>query len=326
MLIEVKNLYKTFRVPVRDSGLKEALGSFFHRKYSCINAIDNISFSVNKGEMVGYIGPNGAGKSTTIKMLSGIMRPDSGTCMVDGFIPWKDRRNYVGNIGVVFGQRSQLWWDIPAGDSFDVLKAIYRVDNSHYKRRMDELCTLFGIGDLLKKPVRSMSLGQKMRCEVVAALLHSPQILFLDEPTIGLDAVSKIKMREMLKELNQKEHITMILTTHDMDDIEAICHRVILLQEGSIAFDGTMDELKKHFNSKKRIVVTFTDEPPVIKNKYASFICQKDNQVIYEYNPEDTPAQKLLENLAAGHSIEDFSVENEPIEQLISRIYEGGMG
>lgn len=236
MFIEVENLCKMFRVPIRESTVSKAIGSFFHREYKEIKAIDNINFSVEKGEMVGYIGPNGAGKSTTIKILSGIMRPDSGICTVGGIVPWKERRRYVKNIGVVFGQRSQLWWDIPAGDSFDVLKSIYRLDDSQYQRRMEKLCDMFDLRDLLKKPVRSMSLGQKMRCEIGAALIHSPQILFLDEPTIGLDAVSKLKMREMLRELNRQENITTILTTHDMDDIEAVCDRVILLQEGKIAF------------------------------------------------------------------------------------------
>ncbi len=325
VFIEVKDLCKTFRVPVRESGVKKAIGSFFHREYKEIKAIDNISFSVAKGEMVGYIGPNGAGKSTTIKILSGIMRPDSGACTVDGIVPWKERRSYVGNIGVVFGQRSQLWWDIPAGDSFDVLKSIYRLDDSRYKKRMDDLCAMFDLGGLLKKPVRSMSLGQKMRCEIGAALLHSPQILFLDEPTIGLDAVSKLKMRETLRELNRQENITTILTTHDMDDIEAVCHRVILLQEGKIAFDGSLDKLKKNSKSKKRIKLTFTGEPPMISSRYAELVSLENNQIVYEYDPESIPAQELLASLAADHAIEDFSVENEPIEQLISRIYKGGM-
>lgn len=325
MFIEVKDLCKTFRVPVRESGVKKAIGSFFHREYKEIKAIDNISFSVEKGEMVGYIGPNGAGKSTTIKILSGIMRPDSGACTVGGIVPWKERRSYVGNTGAVFGQRSQLWWDIPAGDSFDVLKSIYRLDDSRYKKRMDELCAMFDLGDLLKKPVRSMSLGQKMRCEIGAALLHSPQILFLDEPTIGLDAVSKLKMRETLRELNRQENITTILTTHDMDDIEAVCHRVILLQEGKIAFDGSLDKLKKSSKSKKRIKLTFTGKPPMINSSYAELVSRENNQIVYEYDPEAIPAQELLASLAADHAIEDFSVETEPIEQLISRIYKGGM-
>jgi len=324
MLIDVKNVSKAFRVPVRDSGFKNAVSGFFHRKYKTYQALDDVSFSIHKGQMVGYIGPNGAGKSTTIKILSGILIPDKGDCIIDGRVPWEDRKRHVSSIGVVFGQRSQLWWDIPAGDSFGILKSIYRIDDSMYKKRMNDLCNLFDIGNLLEKPVRLMSLGQKMRCEVAAALIHSPKILFLDEPTIGLDTLTKIKMREMLKEFNRQDDITMILTTHDLDDIEALCSRILMIDGGKIVFDGDMEQLKKRANSKKRIAIEFVSEAPDFSTEQVKIVSKEENRIVYEYDPMVVSAQEMLMRLVSERRIEDFSVENEPIEQLISRMYREG--
>ena len=217
--------------------------SFLHREYDTVTALDNVSFSIADGETVGYIGPNGAGKSTTIKILSGILTPDSGECLVDGRIPWKDRIGHVARIGVVFGQRSQLWWDVPVDDSFELLRDIYSIPSDVYRRNRDELTELLDLGKLLKTPVRQLSLGQRMRCELAASLLHSPDILFLDEPTIGLDAVSKIAVREFIVRLNRERKTTVILTTHDMQDIEAITRRIILVGRGSILLDGDLSDI-----------------------------------------------------------------------------------
>ena len=217
--------------------------SFLHREYDTVTALDNVSFSIADGETVGYIGPNGAGKSTTIKILSGILTPDSGECLVDGRIPWKDRIGHVARIGVVFGQRSQLWWDVPVDDSFELLRDIYSIPSDVYRRNRDELTELLDLGKLLKTPVRQLSLGQRMRCELAASLLHSPDILFLDEPTIGLDAVSKIAVREFIVRLNRERKTTVILTTHDMQDIEAITRRIILIGRGSILLDGDLSDI-----------------------------------------------------------------------------------
>lgn len=209
-----------------------------------IHAINHVSFSINDGEMIGLLGPNGAGKSSTIKILSGILTPDSGTCLVNGQEPWKNRKAYVCQIGVVFGQRSQLWWDIPVMDSFDLLRAIYSIPASKYRDKLDELTQLLHLEELLKTPTRQLSLGQRMRCEIAASLLHEPSLLFLDEPTIGLDAVSKIAVRDFIKKMNEEHQTTVILTTHDMQDIEAITNRVILIGRGRKLMDGTLDDLR----------------------------------------------------------------------------------
>ena len=242
-MITVRNLCKTYRVARRNSGFGEAIRSFFRREYDIVTALDNISFTINDGETVGYIGPNGAGKSTTIKILSGILTPDSGECLVDGRIPWKNRIDHVARIGVVFGQRSQLWWDVPVIDSFELLRDIYSIDDAEYKRNRDALTELLDLGELLRTPVRQLSLGQRMRCEIAASLLHSPDILFLDEPTIGLDAVSKIAVREFIVRLNRERKTTVILTTHDMRDIEAITKRIILIGKGKILLDGDISQI-----------------------------------------------------------------------------------
>lgn len=244
-MIEVKNICKSYKVAKRDAGFCAACKSLFHREYEKIQALDHISFSIDEGEMVGYIGPNGAGKSSTIKILSGILTPDSGECRVDGRIPWKNRMEHVRQIGVVFGQRSQLWWDVPVADSYSLLKDIYRIPDAVYKRNLDELVTLLHLEELLKTPTRQLSLGQRMRCELAASLLHNPQILFLDEPTIGLDAVSKLAVRKFILERNRTHKTTVILTTHDMQDIEALTNRIILIGKGKILLDGSVSLLQQ---------------------------------------------------------------------------------
>jgi ABC-type uncharacterized transport system, ATPase component len=238
-LIELSHIEKTFRVARRNAGFGEAFKSLFHREYTQIKALDDISFKIGDGEIVGYIGPNGAGKSSTIKIMSGILTPDGGSCVIDGLTPWKQRREHVANIGVVFGQRSQLWWDVPVIDSFELVRDIYRVPQNEYNRNLDELSNLLTLDELLRTPARQLSLGQRMRCELAVSLLHSPRLLFLDEPTIGLDAVSKLAVRDFIKRVNRERGTTVILTTHDMQDIEALAGRVLLIGRGHILFDGT---------------------------------------------------------------------------------------
>ena len=244
ILIVFHDVCKTYRIARRGAGLGNAAKSLFKREYSMIHAINHVSFSINDGEMIGLLGPNGAGKSSTIKILSGILTPDSGTCLVNEQVPWKNRKAYVRQIGVVFGQRSQLWWDIPVMDSFDLLRAIYSIPESKYRDKLDELTQLLHLEELLKTPTRQLSLGQRMRCEIAASLLHEPSLLFLDEPTIGLDAVSKIAVRDFIKKMNEEHQTTVILTTHDMQDIEAITNRVILIGKGRKLMDGTLDDLR----------------------------------------------------------------------------------
>ena len=244
-MIMMEQVCKSYRIARRNAGFKEACKSLFHREYEVIAALNDVSFTINDKEMVGYIGPNGAGKSSTIKILSGILTPDSGTVLVDGRIPCKDRIEHVRQIGVVFGQRSQLWWDVPVIDSFELLKDIYSISQSTYRRSLEELTQLLNLEELLRTPARQLSLGQRMRCEIAASLLHRPRILFLDEPTIGLDAVSKLAVRDFILKQNKTHGTTVILTTHDMQDIEALASRIILIGKGRILMDGSLSDIKK---------------------------------------------------------------------------------
>lgn len=244
-MIQAEHLQKTFRVRKRNAGFKNAAKAFFSREYEEIHALNDVLFRIEDGEAVGYIGPNGAGKSSTIKILSGILTPDSGTCVIDGRVPWKDRRAHVSQIGVVFGQRSQLWWDVPVIDSFELIRDIYAVTEDVYKRNLRDLTDLLNLSEILKTPARSLSLGQRMRCEIAASLLHDPRILFLDEPTIGLDAVSKIAVREFVLDMNKRRGTTVILTTHDMQDVEALAQRVLLIGKGRILLDSALDDIRR---------------------------------------------------------------------------------
>lgn len=243
-MIEMLHVCKTYRVAKRSAGFMEACRQLFHREHEQICALDDVSFTIRDGEIVSYMGPNGAGKSSTIKILSGILTPDSGTCVIDGLVPWRERMKHVARIGVVFGQRSQLWWDIPVIDSFELLRDIYRVDQGQYQQNLDELTSLLQLEELLKTPTRQLSLGQRMRCEIAASLIHNPRILFLDEPTIGLDAVSKLAVRDFVKKQNREHGTTVILTTHDMQDIAALAERVILIGRGRILLDGKLDDIR----------------------------------------------------------------------------------
>jgi len=244
-MITMQDVCKSYKVAKRNAGFGEACKALFRREYETIHALRNVSFTINDGEMVGYIGPNGAGKSSTIKILSGILTPDSGTVLVDGRVPYKDRIRHVAQIGVVFGQRSQLWWDVPVIDSFELLKDVYSIPPKQYDNNLEELTSLLNLSELLRTPARQLSLGQRMRCEIAGSLLHSPKILFLDEPTIGLDAVSKLAVRDFIKKQNELHGTTVILTTHDMQDIEALSKRIILIGKGEILLDGTPEDLKK---------------------------------------------------------------------------------
>ncbi|MBQ2949191.1 MAG: ABC transporter ATP-binding protein [Clostridia bacterium] len=244
-MIVMEHISKSYRIARRSGGAGAAVKSFLRREHEWVQALDDVSFTIRDGEMIGYMGPNGAGKSSTIKILSGILTPDSGRCTIDGLTPWKNRIEHVKRIGVVFGQRSQLWWDIPVIDSFELLRDIYSVDPAQYRRNLEELTALLQLSELLKTPTRQLSLGQRMRCELAASLLHSPRILFLDEPTIGLDAVSKLAVREFIHRLNREHGTTVILTTHDMQDISALAQRVILIGRGKILLDGSLDDIRR---------------------------------------------------------------------------------
>lgn len=319
-MIEVKHITKEYKVVKRESGLHNAVKALFSRKYDKVRALNDISFKIDDGEIIGYIGPNGAGKSTTIKILCGILTPEKGHCIVDGYVPWKDRKNYVKNIGVVFGQRSQLWWDIPIIDSFELLKDIYGIDSRTYKQNVSELSQRLNLETILKTPTRNLSLGQRMRCEIVASLLHNPKILFLDEPTIGLDAVSKLVVRDFIKEINAEKGTTVILTTHDMQDIQALTQRVMLIGKGQILLDGSLDELKKRASDRKQITIKHRGETPELcEGMY--YLEQKDDKLNISIDPKIISVSGAIAYLSAQTEIIDLEVSDISADEMVARLY-----
>ena len=335
--IIVKNLGKSFKVSKRDSGMKAAVKHFIKREYETVHALKDVSFEIKTGELVGYIGPNGAGKSTTVKIMSGILTPTSGECSVDGIIPYKQRKEHVKNIGVVFGQRSQLWWDVPVIDSFELLKDIYKVETREYESMKNKLIDKLDLGEFLNTPVRQLSLGQRMRCELAASLLHNPPILFLDEPTIGLDAISKLAVRDFVKTINKEFNTTVILTTHDMDDIEALCNRIIVIGKGMILYDGDMNGLRKMVTNERKLIVEFVNtyedyhvdktsklevnyELPLIEG--ADLISLEERTGTYSFDPNVVKASDLIKTVATSYDIEDVLVHNASIEEIIAELYQ----
>ena len=320
--IIVDDISKTFKVAKRNSGLKSALKSFIKREYTIVEAVKNVSFEINEGEIVGYIGPNGAGKSTTIKMLSGILLPTAGNIKVNGLNPFEDRKKYVSNIGVVFGQRSQLAWDIPAEDTFDLLKDIYKIDEEKYQNTKTQLVKLLNIEEVIKKPVRSLSLGQRMRCEIAASLLHEPKILFLDEPTIGLDAASKKIVRDFILKINKERKVTVILTTHDMTDIETLAKRIILIGKGQILYDGSLNKLKSKYGSYKTITVNTKEK--INKPKLKGIINSQKIEDGYNFIIDSNliTVSSFINYLSKKYSIDDLEIDNEHIDDVILKLYQ----
>lgn len=319
-MIELSNINKTFRVAKRNAGFREAAKALFKKEYTEIKALNDVSFTINDGEMVGYIGPNGAGKSSTIKIMSGILTPDSGECLISGYTPWKNRIAHVKNIGVVFGQRSQLWWDVPVADSFDLIKDIYQVDDISYKKILSQLTELLNIGEIIKTPARQLSLGQRMRCEIAASLLNNPKVLFLDEPTIGLDAVSKIAVRDFIKTINRENKTTVILTTHDMQDIEALTERILLIGQGRILLDGTLSELKKRNFSHKTITLDYVgDKLPVCE--YMTVVKDLGGHAEVVIDTQFLSVSKAITYISDVTEIKDMSVVGETAEEMVVSLY-----
>ncbi len=320
-MIELQNISKTYKVARRNAGGLQALKSLFHRNYTYIKALDQISFSIQDGEMVGYIGPNGAGKSSTIKIMSGILTPDSGTCKIDNLVPWKQRKTHVHNIGVVFGQRSQLWWDVPIIDSFELLRDIYEINPIRYRKNLEELTEMLFLTDILKTPARLLSLGQRMRCEIAASLLHDPKILFLDEPTIGLDAVSKLAVRDFIRHRNQVYHTTVILTTHDMQDIEALTERILLIGHGQILLDGPIETLKEHGSSVRKLHIDchnldFKPFPGLV------MVDRHSASADFTLDTAISSVSDAINHLNRCAQIDDLSVTAATAEELVVSLYQ----
>lgn len=319
-MIEVKNLSKTFKVYKRNQGLSEAVKALFNRKYEIVQALDNVSFTIDEGEMVGYIGPNGAGKSTTIKIMSGILNPDKGQCIINGRTPWKDRVNHVRDIGVVFGQRSQLWWDVPVVDSFSLIKDIYKVSENQYKKNIKELTELLNIGDIIKTPTRQLSLGQRMRCEIAASLIHDPKILFLDEPTIGLDSISKISVREFIKDINKEKKTTVILTTHDTQDIEALTKRIILIGKGRVLLDGQLEDLKERFSKDRVITLNYYGDLNQLCNGLK--LSEKyEGRAVIDVDTDMISVSEAIGYLSSKVNISDVQVSSTTVEDVVVGLY-----
>ena len=320
-MIELRHIQKTFRVSRRSAGLSQAVKSLFRREYETINALQDVSFTIRDGEMVGYIGPNGAGKSSTIKIMSGVLTPDGGECVINGRIPWKERTAHVREIGVVFGQRSQLWWDVPVIDSFELIRDIYRVDDHAYRKTLSRLTELLQIGEIVKTPARQLSLGQRMRCEIAASLLHNPKILFLDEPTIGLDAVSKLAVRDFIRAIKRENGSTVILTTHDMQDIEALTERILLIGKGRILLDGSLSELKARNSSRKTLTVAYEGgtlpscEEMTVKE-------DKEGRAVLSVDTRALSVSEAISRISAAVGVKDISVTGENIDELVVSLYQ----
>jgi len=330
IMIDVKDLKKDFRKTIKKPGLRGSLTSLIHPKYEIVNAVDGVSFHVSDGEILGFIGPNGAGKSTVIKMLTGILTPTSGSCLINGKNPQKDRKKYVKDIGVVFGQRTQLWWDLPLVETYTVLKEIYEVPDNEYQKRMAFLNAVLDLDDFITSPVRTLSLGQRMRADIAASMLHSPSVLFLDEPTIGLDVVVKDKIRKAIKKINQEEGTTVILTTHDLSDIEQLCNRIVMIDKGKNVFDGNLNTLKTNYGQSREFnfefdprelkrVCNYCEE---MKGKYKEFYYTINiNKVEIRFNSDEISVKEMIETTITNIDIRDLVMKDADVEEIIRRIY-----
>ena len=323
-MIEVQHLSKTFYVRRRESGLKNAAAALF-KKREPVPALQDISFSVADGEMVGYIGPNGAGKSTTIKVMTGVLTPGHGICQIDGRTPWKERKAHVARIGVVFGQRSQLWWDLPVNDSFDLIRDIYRVPEDRYRKNVRELSEMLSLGEILRTPARQLSLGQRMRCEIAASLLHDPKVLFLDEPTIGLDAASKLAVREFIRSLNRTRGTTILLTTHDMQDIEALTRRIILIGKGRILLDGPLEDLKETLSPVRTVIASGREKAGALSLPEGVSLLSRQGEgnvrLTLSADTRLSPVPALIESLSRQMELSDLSVEQASMDEVVLSLY-----
>ena len=321
--IEVKGISKEFKVNKRSAGIPGMIANMFVPKYEIKQAVNNLSFNIEKGEMVGFIGPNGAGKSSTIKMLSGILCPDKGSISVNGYIPYKQRKAYVGNIGVVFGQKSQLQWDLPVIDSFELLRAIYRIPQDKYKRNLERFTEMLDMKGFINQPVRQLSLGQRMRSDIVASLLHSPDIVFFDEPTIGVDVIGKETIRSFIRQLNEEDKVTMIFTTHDMQDIEQTCNRIIIIDKGSLMYDGSLHDIRSKYGTARRLIAEFNEETKVSPIENVDIGEMKDRKISFSFDNNIVDVNRLMHEILDNYNIRDITVAEPEIESIIQKMYNG---
>jgi ABC-2 type transport system ATP-binding protein len=321
-IITVANLQKHFQVARPRRGTIGALRGLFSREYKTVKAVDGITFEIQAGELVGYLGPNGAGKSTTLKMLTGLLVPTEGELRVDGRIPWRERQAYVGRIGAVFGQRTTLWWDLPVIESLDLIQYIYKIPEDRYWRNLTEFRRLLELDEFIQRPVRSLSLGQRMRADLCAALLHDPKLVFLDEPTIGLDVVAKERIRQFIQYVNRERGTTVLLTTHDMSDVEKLCERVMIIDRGRLLYDGDLGRLKERFGGNRRLVVELAEPYPSLEVDGARLEEHDGLRAVFEFERDVTAASDLITCLTAKYKVRDLEVQEPEIEATIRRIYE----
>ncbi len=321
-IIKVSDLRKEFKVYQHHEGFFGAIHNLVSSKYTIVKAVDGVSFDVEEGQIIGYVGPNGAGKSTTIKMLTGILVPTSGNINVSGLMPYKKRKENAQQIGVVFGQRTQLWWDLPVIESFQLLRRIYRISTEQYKHNLDTFHDLLKIGDFINTPVRKLSLGQRMRCDLSAALLHNPPIVYLDEPTIGLDVVAKQRIRDFLKQINIDRKTTIMLTTHDLSDVEKLCKRMMIIDHGKVIYDGTVEEIKQKYGKKRRLIIDLADYYEDFCISGIDIISHTDHRACLEFDRDEMSASELIAQITKKYDISDLTIEEPEIESIVANIYE----
>jgi len=320
-VIEVNNIVKDFKKVNKRKGIRGAMLDLIDPNLECFRAVNDISFKIKKGEMVGYLGPNGAGKSTTVKMLTGILQPTSGEILINGLSPQKKRKEVVSDIGVVFGQRSQLSWDIRLGESFELLKRIYNIDDSIYKKNLEVFNDVMNIGELVNTPVRQLSLGQRMKGDIVASMLHSPKVLFLDEPTIGLDLESKHSIRNFIKKINKQSGVTIVLTTHDLDDVEQLCNRLIVINKGKIVEDGSIDDLVEKMAPYRVLVLDLENPIKEIDHDFGEVYKHDGHKIWVRFEKSKITASELISDLSRKYEIRDLSVQEPDIEDMVREIY-----
>lgn len=326
-MIKVENLSKEFKISKKYPGFKGALRSFFSTEYTIKKVVDDISFEINDGEIVGYIGANGAGKSTTIKMMTGILTPSSGRIIVDGVIPYENREKNAKNIGVVFGQKTQLWWDLAVSETFPLLKDIYGVSDEDYEERMNYFKEILGLDEFFLSPVRTLSLGQRMRADLAAALIHNPKIIYLDEPTIGLDVVVKESVRKAIKDINEKYGTTIILTTHDLNDIEELCNRIIIIDSGKKIYDGELEGVKEQFGYLTTIEIQLKDKSNIEKINFARFkdddfkLNMKESKINITFNKNNISSADIIGEVMKKSKVIDFNIKETSIEDIVKKMY-----